>query len=148
VSSALLATATTRTEAVRQALRRELKLSPLKQGEVSRQLGMGAGYLANLFTTLQGRKPIAVRLDLVLALLTLLNVRPSLFFAQLELREGWFGERAQPELPPNVEPPTNATSAPNLEQVGRLAVDLVRALAPSLEALVVSKRRRRRKALG
>jgi hypothetical protein len=130
VSSALLATATTRTEAVRQALRRELKLSPLKQGEVSRQLGMGAGYLANLFTTLQGRKPIAVRLDLVLALLTLLNVRPSLFFAQLELREGWFGERA------------------HLEQVGRLAVDLVRALAPSLEALVVSKRRRRRKALG
>jgi hypothetical protein len=137
--------AAARTEAVRQALRRELKLSPLKQGQVSRQLGMGEGYLANFFTTLQGRKPIAVRLDLVLALLALLGVRPSRFFAEIEQREGWFGEATDTPAPTQLRSPIaqEVPSPLDPSEIGRCVLVLLEAIQS--RAARAAKKRRRRK---
>jgi hypothetical protein len=133
-------------EAARQGLRRQIKLSPLRQGEVSRRLGMGEGYLANLFTTLQGRKPITLRLDLVLALLAILEIPPSRFFAELEAQGGWFGPAEEPAPVTLRRPVTEELSVAEYEEVGRNAVALARSLLSNLAPPASGRARRRRRA--
>ena len=74
-------------ERLKDELAGEIRRTGTSFREASLALGMNEAYLTNLFRKRDGRDPSGIRLDTVLALLDLLGLRPSEFFAAYEARK-------------------------------------------------------------
>jgi transcriptional regulator with XRE-family HTH domain len=70
-------------EAIKLALRREIRHRGLKQRDLARQLGYSDSYLANLLGNIKGRQPAGLRVDTLLALLSQLEIEPLEFLASV-----------------------------------------------------------------
>ncbi len=120
-ASATRAAAEARVEVVKSLLAREIEARRLPQRRVSRQLGYGDSYLANLFMKIRGRGPAHLRMDSYLALCTVLQVDPAALLAA--------------SAPPatGAEPPAPPLALPGRRElaslVARLAGEELRALA-------------------
>ncbi len=115
-----------RTEAVRQALRRELKVQGLRQAEVSQVLGMGESYLANLFTTVRGKRPVALRLETLLGVLEVMGLPPSRFFAEVEAHERRNAAPAGTGLDPRLEELAQRADQLSPEEMAELGESMLR----------------------
>ena len=129
-----VARAEARTEEVRQTLRRELKLAGVRQAEASVELGMAENYLSNLFLQAGAREPMALRLDVVFALLEMIGVPPSRFFAEVERRGGWGVGSETSGDPTAVSGPRDPLTREGYEVVGRRVLELAELLIEGLKA--------------
>ncbi len=80
--------AAARAETIKAELRREIHGRRLSQRDLSRDLGYGDSYLANLFMSYQDREPVQLRLDTLLALVNLLGLDPGAFINRALSRHG------------------------------------------------------------
>lgn len=71
------------TEALKLALRREMRRRDLRQRDLARQLGYSDSYLANLLGNVKGREPAGLRVDTFLALARLVEASPLDLLAEV-----------------------------------------------------------------
>lgn len=75
-------------DALKEALRREIRGRRIPQRELARRLGYSDSYLANLFGDIRGREPANLRVDTLVALCRLLELDAGAFVTRELARFG------------------------------------------------------------
>ena len=107
-------------EILKAELRAEIRAQDLAEHVLSQQLGYGRSFFTNLFVPPRG-KPLGLRVDTLLGVLRLLGIRPSQFFAEVELK--WEAVRRRREQRATMQVGTIERAAgrqPDAEEIEQL----------------------------